>query len=373
VPGADETSWSLTATNFDSPARPGRADPWLVLEQFGGKLLACASAAERNQLLLETVCAGLDSDAAYLWSAAADDPPVPVGRRSLPAEWCRDLARGMLDQSPGTESQLLRSSLRGVRTPAGDVPSSVAMIRLSRSRATWAVALAFHPGRRFTPADMSFLALTRRTLLVQRHHEKLYQRLKDTVYGLIRGFTTAIDAKDRYTRGHSERVARVAVRLGQEMRLPGELLGDLHMAGLLHDIGKIGVRHDVLQKPAKLTRAEEEHLREHPVLGDQIIAGMKALGHLRLAIRHHHECYDGSGYPDRLAGEHIPLLARVLAAADAFDAMLSDRPYRPALSVIEVDAILADGAGRQWDPQVIRSLMSCRKVLYAVREEALQW
>jgi HD-GYP domain-containing protein (c-di-GMP phosphodiesterase class II) len=254
-------------------------------------------------------------------------------------------------------------------TPAGELPTGVAMVRLSRRRGAWAVVLTFQSGRRFTPADMSALGVARRMLLTHRRHEQLYRRLRDTVYGLIRGFTTAIDAKDRYTRGHSERVARLAVRLGQEMRLPAEVLADLHLAGLVHDIGKVAVRHDVLAKPAALTADEQAHLREHPVLGERMLADLKALAHLRPAVRHHHEQYDGTGYPDGLAGERIPLLARVVAVADTFDALLSHRPYRPAYPPAEVAAILTDGAGRQWDPRVIRALLACVDVLHTIRAE----
>src|SRR5262249_32673205 len=139
----------------------------------------------------------------------------------------------------------------------------------------------------------------------QAHHLQLSAQLKDTVLGLVHSFTTAIDAKDEYTFGHSERVARIAVRLAEEMGLAGNLVSDLYLAGLLHDIGKIGIRDSVLLKPGRLTEEEMAHIKEHPAIGERIVANIKQLAHLCPAIRSHHERYDGQGYPDGLAGDQI--------------------------------------------------------------------
>ncbi len=178
--------------------------------------------------------------------------------------------------------------------------------------------------------------------------------------------TATIDAKDHTTGGHSERVARMAVRLGKQMAVPETVLGDIYLAGILHDIGKIGIQDSVLQKPDKLTVEEFEHLKQHVIIGDRIISNLKPFHHLRPGVRNHHERWDGNGYPDGLSGSATPLLARLLAVADSCDAMLSPRPYRDAMPITKMEAILLQGAGSQWDPSIVDHFMECRDDLYSI-------
>ena len=145
----------------------------------------------------------------------------------------------------------------------------------------------------------------------------------------MRALTSAIDAKDPYTCGHSDRVARIAVRLAKELGCDAEMLHTLYMAGLLHDIGKIGIDDAVLRKPGKLTEAEFEHIKQHPELGYRILADIKQLADVLPAVLHHHEQWDGKGYPFKLAGDQIPLIARIVAVADAYDAMTQRPPLSP--------------------------------------------
>jgi HD-GYP domain-containing protein (c-di-GMP phosphodiesterase class II) len=198
-----------------------------------------------------------------------------------------------------------------------------------------------------------------------------YQELKDLLVGLTRALTTAIDAKDSYTYGHSERVGRIAVELGRELGMEGDDLGDIYLAGLLHDIGKIGIRDAVLQKPSKLTPEEEAHIRQHVIIGYSILADLRQIRNLLPGVRYHHERYDGRGYPDGLAGENIPLLARILAVADSYDAMTTARPYRSPLPVQKVEQILLEGAGSQWDKRIIDAFMSCRLKIHSIRQRGL--
>jgi HD-GYP domain-containing protein (c-di-GMP phosphodiesterase class II) len=245
------------------------------------------------------------------------------------------------------------------------------MVQVSKSRSVWIVALRFSPARHFGKADLGMMALARRMLLHQRQQLRAQERLKEALFGLVRGLVAAINAKNQYTSGHSERVARMAVCLGKQMGLRPPALGDLYLAGLLHDIGKIGIRSRVLQQAGPLSARDRAHIEEHPVIGDGIIASIQPLGHLRPGIRNHHERYDGQGYPDRLAGDDIPLMARILAVADAFDAMHSARPYREALPNDKIDAIMADGAGSQWDPEVIGHFMACRHDLHGICQKGI--
>jgi HD-GYP domain-containing protein (c-di-GMP phosphodiesterase class II) len=159
--------------------------------------------------------------------------------------------------------------------------------------------------------------------------------------------------------------------LGKQMGLPPAVLSDLYLAGLLHDIGKIGVRDSVLQKPGKLTAEEYEHIKLHVTIGDRLVSNIKPLQHLRAGVRNHHERYDGKGYPDGLAGECIPLQARILAVADSCDAMMAARPYRSAVPAERIDAIMLDGAGTQWDPDIVAQFMICRHELYSICQRGL--
>ena len=147
--------------------------------------------------------------------------------------------------------------------------------------------------------------------------------MRETLFGVVRCLSTAIDAKDPYTCGHSERVARISVRIGQEMGLSRGEVSDLYLAGLLHDVGKIGIRDEVLLKSGPLTKDEYTHMKEHPITGDRIVSKIKRLSYLCAGVRSHHERYDGTGYPDGLAGESIPLMARIIAVADSCDAMMA--------------------------------------------------
>jgi HD-GYP domain-containing protein (c-di-GMP phosphodiesterase class II) len=185
---------------------------------------------------------------------------------------------------------------------------------------------------------------------------------------VVRALTSAIDAKDPYTCGHSDRVARIAVRIAKELGCEQEMLHTLYMAGLLHDIGKIGIDDAVLRKPGKLTTEEFEHIKLHPELGYRILADIKQLADVLPAVLHHHEQWDGRGYPFKLAGDQIPYIARIVAVADAFDAMTSDRPYRPGMPVEMVDEIFKSGGGKQWDPEVINAFFTARQEILDIAE-----
>jgi hypothetical protein len=180
--------------------------------------------------------------------------------------------------------------------------------------------------------------------------------IRDMFTQTVRALASAIDARDPSTKKHSEHVSGIAVEIGQAMNLSESELEQLEWAGLLHDIGKIGIRDAVLLKPEKLTREERMLMNEHPVKGEEILKDVDQLAAERPLIRHHHEWYNGSGYPDRLIGEEIPLLARVLHVADAFEAMTASRPYRPVpLSTAEALEELDRYAGIQFDPGVVQA------------------
>lgn len=198
-----------------------------------------------------------------------------------------------------------------------------------------------------------------------------YHDLKDLLVGLTRSLTAALDAKDSYTYGHSERVARIAVELGRELGLGADDLSDIYLAGLLHDVGKIGIKDAILLKPGPLSTEEFAHIKQHVTIGYTILADLHPIRNLLPGVLWHHERWDGKGYPDGLMGESIPLLARIIAVADGYDAMSTARPYREALPFRRVEEILAKGAGSQWDARVIEAFDRCRQKIHAIRQRGV--
>jgi HD domain/MASE9 len=183
-----------------------------------------------------------------------------------------------------------------------------------------------------------------------------YQRfveMREMFTQTIGALAEAVDKRDPYTSKHSQRVRSISVDIGRQMRVSAGELEALEWGGLLHDVGKIGVPDNVLLKQGKLTREERITMNAHPVLGAQIIGPVDRLAPELPVIRHHHEWYNGSGYPDRLMGDEIPKLARILHVADAFEAMTADRPYRKALSNEQALSELRKFAGVQFDPEVV--------------------
>jgi putative nucleotidyltransferase with HDIG domain len=189
----------------------------------------------------------------------------------------------------------------------------------------------------------------------------LYREQSDFFASMVRAFTSAIDAKDQYTCGHSDRVARLSVCLARQMGCSSEELNTIYLSGLLHDIGKIGIDDNVLRKPGKLTPEELDHIMQHPELGYRILHGVKQLDKVLPVVLHHHEAWDGRGYPHGLRGEECPKLARIVAVADSIDAMSSDRPYRKGMPDEKLDRILREGAGSQWDPRIIDAVFRVRE------------
>jgi hypothetical protein len=185
----------------------------------------------------------------------------------------------------------------------------------------------------------------------------LYADLQDLLMGVLHALTATIDAKDPYTCGHSNRVAIISKRLAESMGLPAQRVQQIYLAGLMHDIGKIGVPESVLCKPGRLTPEEYEAVKKHPGLGAKILGGIRQLDDVIAGILCHHERLDGRGYPQGIRGDEVPLDARIIGLADCFDAMSSDRTYRKALPLAAVVDEVRNCAGTQFDPEVVAHLL----------------
>jgi response regulator RpfG family c-di-GMP phosphodiesterase len=221
----------------------------------------------------------------------------------------------------------------------------------------------------FTEDELVFCtrrALERRTMLnevnrLQRNLKEDLQeqagRIKASVFNTIRTMVFALEAKDAGTSGHSQKVADISVEIAKEMHLPPESIDNIALAGLIHDIGKIGITESILNNREALTEEEKQQVQQHPDIGVRIMGPVIDDEEILLSIRHHHECFDGSGYPDRLKGYQIPLGARIITVADAFEAMTAERPYRQAVSREDACRELIRCKLTQFDPEVVDAFL----------------
>jgi putative two-component system response regulator len=187
--------------------------------------------------------------------------------------------------------------------------------------------------------------------------EEQTREIRKLFLGAIEALVSALEAKDKYTAGHSRRVTEIALALGNELGLSAQAMEDLRWGSLLHDIGKIAVDALIQNKPGKLTREEYEHIMTHVPVGTEIVRPLLN-GKITEMIEHHHDHYDGNGLHQVVAGDDVPLGARILAVADAFDAMMSDRPYRSAMSITDIVVEIKRCAGSQFDPTVVAAFLN---------------
>jgi putative nucleotidyltransferase with HDIG domain len=190
----------------------------------------------------------------------------------------------------------------------------------------------------------------------EREHRRALE-LRRSYEATVRALADAVEARDAYTGKHAERVAAYGIELARACGMPADE-PQIEFGFLLHDIGKVAISDTILHKPGRLTTRERDVMRRHPVIGEEIVRGIDFLAEARQVVRSHHERWDGAGYPDGLAGEEIPLPARVFAVADAFDALTSDRPYRAASSFRRARAVIAAAAGAHFDPDVADAFAS---------------
>ena len=209
----------------------------------------------------------------------------------------------------------------------------------------------------FTPEDLSTLEKIASQIGVALENARLVSDLEELFLGTVKSLASAIDAKSRWTAGHSERVTRYAINIGKEMGFSKKELQDLEIGGLLHDIGKLGTYEAILDKAGKLTDEEINMIKQHPLKGAEILSPIKQLKNCISAAKYHHEYYNGKGYPEGLKGEEIPLTARIICIADSVDAMGADRPYRKGKPMDEIVAELKRWSGTQFDKKVVEAFL----------------
>lgn len=207
--------------------------------------------------------------------------------------------------------------------------------------------------RKFVEMDLYYLSFIAQRAAYAIENIALYENIYENLFSTLYAFVAALEAKDSYTEQHSNRVAELSIMIGREFGCSTEELEILNFAGRLHDIGKIGIRDDILLKQGKLTDEEFAEIKKHPVIGANIVSQLGLWNRERKIIKHHHERFDGQGYPDGLLSDDIPLLARILSVADSYDAMASDRAYRKKMDSKKIISIIKDCSGTQFDPEIV--------------------
>jgi HD-GYP domain-containing protein (c-di-GMP phosphodiesterase class II) len=226
------------------------------------------------------------------------------------------------------------------------------------------------PGGGFGEENAALLTTIAGQLGIALRSAAIVRRLETTNLEMVQALATAMEAKDQYTATHAENIATMAVAVGHHMGLDDGQLRELEYAAVLHDVGKIGVPGHILNKPDRLTALEYTRMTQHTTIGERIVSRVDYLKPVARIVRAAHERWDGSGYPDGLAGEEIPLASRIVFVCDAFHAMTSDRPYRRALPVAEALDELQAQAGRQFDPRVVDAFVRVLPRLIATPEPA---
>jgi putative nucleotidyltransferase with HDIG domain len=253
------------------------------------------------------------------------------------------------------ELPLLIDENNRVRGLPGGILSLLLIPLKIRDKVFGVLMAAIHEGpARFTAKDLFYMSFMTQNAAHAIENLALYENIYQNLFATLYGFVRALEFRDAYTQQHSIRVTDLSILIGRELGCAAEELDILNVAGRLHDIGKIGIRDDILLKPGQLTEVEFQKVQEHPNIGADIVGKLGMWGREQQIIRCHHERFDGSGYPRGLRNDKIPQLARILFVADAFDAMTSDRAYRKKLDSNTAMQMLLAGAGTQFDPDIVK-------------------
>lgn len=285
--------------------------------------------------------------------------PIPLPLQSgamaaaAPSSLWKAFSSGKSCNVPSLKELIKPGALDRALIKAG-VNSLLAIPLISKDRVMGVMLLGDTDKRKFTRETAFTIEKIAAQMAVALENAGLYEDMRNLFIGTVTSLANAIDAKSPWTKGHSERVMRTAATIAKQMGLPDAMVERVRLGGLLHDIGKIGIIEALLEKPEKLSEDDFPPMRLHPEKGVAILAPIEQLQDVLPGILHHHEHYDGAGYPQGLKGEEIPLEARIITVADAFDAMVSQRPYKKGLSTAEALAELRENAGVQFDPKVVK-------------------
>jgi putative nucleotidyltransferase with HDIG domain len=292
-----------------------------------------------------------------VWRGAAQGRPDERALRSSMCEWVSREGRPLIYNPPGDGE----TGSGQIDTITGSTAALCVPLVSSEGIIGAVTVGSREPDFRFTSDDVRLLSTIANHATIAVGNIELFSSLQDAYIATVRALAAAVDAKDPYTRGHSDRVAEYSMAIAAKLDLNAEQRTALEMAAYLHDIGKIGIREEILLKPGKLDDDQMAQMRHHPLIGANILRPVAFPWAIAPVVRHHHEHWDGKGYPAGLRGEEIPLLARILSVADSYEAMTSDRPYRHGRSAEEGITELKRCSGTQFDPRVVDAFVDVLK------------
>lgn len=331
-----------------------------TLLELTQEMNASLQAEEQANVLLLSIVGQLGVQTAALYASDPDAGAMTfMAAKGADAEACAAISEA--DRA----AWRLFLEIDGASPLEGIVPAELARLGFAlmvpiRYRERIGGALLLGPkltGQPYSPGDIRMLETMGNSFAIALQNAALYRKLQLSYVTTIEALVSAIEAKDPYTRGHTARVARYARAIARELDLDRELMQQVDYGAALHDVGKIGIFEQVLNKRGDLTSDEREMIRRHPIVGDRILARIDFLAEARLAVRHHHERIDGTGYPDGLRGEQIPLVAKIVAVADAFDAMTTTRSYSEPISLAEAISHLETKSGTQFDAEIVAAFV----------------
>lgn len=345
---------------FQTPSK----DPWELLDQYAQTLPNYPQTADQIQLTLQVVRFALKADITFWCSRDNPSSAIIEGDNALTREWCHALVERVLNKQQDGD-RLWLPVFPHVKTSSSERAFySIAMVQVSRSRQSWLVALRLNASDSFEQTHVQIMSVARRLLLLHRRTIQTQSKAQSTTFSMIQCFTTTLESRRLSSWGHSNRVARIALCLGEARQLSRSARSDVYLVGLLHDVGLLLLPQEILPPLNGPALSEADQPKAHVVMGDRLIARIRPLKHLRPALFHHHEHFDGSGYPHGLTGESIPLLARILSLADAFDELSQAHPKKQ-VPAPELSLVLRSGAGRKWDPQLVEQLIQNHEKIFA--------
>jgi putative nucleotidyltransferase with HDIG domain len=316
---------------------------------------------ESVQKPFEVAAAGMPATRMIKKNAPDDEASAPKSNGGKPAADRSSLVE-LIMEVVSDDLPLLVSQNNGVRGLPRELLSVMLVPLKIRDKVFGVLTAGILEGdNRFTEKDLYYLAFMAQSAAQSIENLALYENIYENLFATLYAFVNAVEARDRYTREHSSRVTGISMIIGQQLGCSTEELDILNFAGHLHDIGKIGIRDDILLKPGRLTDGEFEKIKQHPAIGANILEQLGMWEKERQIIRCHHERFDGTGYPDGLKEKQIPLLARILSVADVYDAMASDRAYRKRMEEKIILKVIHEGSGNQFDPDIVTAFDAAYK------------
>ncbi|MBO7612080.1 MAG: HD-GYP domain-containing protein [Elusimicrobia bacterium] len=335
------------------------------IHEFGVTATGLLSKEEVAQTVVDTACSILHSNLASLMLINSDNELYIISSKGLSEKVKKEtkmkIGEGIAGRVVSTGKYIfvenIETDVRFLRPNDEERYASKSFISVPLKVKTKVIGVlnvnSPRSKKQFTDRDLKLITILADQAAMRLDNIELFNNLQSFYFEMVQTLARAIDAKDAYTYDHADRARKYAKAIAVKMNLPYTIVRNIEYAALMHDIGKIGIADNILLKKDKLTEAEMKMLRTHPVIGNKILSPVKFLSPVAPMVLYHQEWYDGSGYPEGLAKEEIPLGARIVAVIDAYDAMTSDRPYRKAMPIKTAVKELKEGAGKQFDPKIV--------------------